>query len=73
MGNLAKLFSPLLESGFIQDYFVRYQGMVFLGDVITLTATLEKQEGNTLTFNVLAVNQDQKIAVKGQLVFYKYL
>jgi predicted thioesterase len=46
---------------------------VFLGDVITLTATLEKQEGNTLTFNVSAVNQDQKIAVKGQLVFYKYL
>jgi len=73
MGNLAKLFSPLLESGFIQDYSVRYQGMVFLGDVITLKATLEKQEGNILTFNVSAVNQDQKVAVKGNLVFHKYL
>ena len=40
MGNLAKLFTPYVEEGFIQDYSIRFRGMVFIDDVITLKATL---------------------------------
>ncbi len=38
MGNLAKLFTPYVEEGFIQDYSIRFRGMVFIDDVITLKA-----------------------------------
>lgn len=69
MGNLAKLFSPYLGNGFIKDYSVRFQGMVYLDDVVTLKATLENKEDILLTFNCSAVNQDQKVVVKGQVVF----
>lgn len=69
MGNLAKILSEYLVNGFIKDYSVRFQGMIFLGDVITLKATLVEKQENTLTFNVTAVKQDEKLAVKGQLAF----
>lgn len=69
MGNLAKIFSEYLYNWFIKDYSVRFQGMVFLGDVITLKATLVEKQENTLTFNVTAVKQDEKVAVKGQVAF----
>ncbi|WP_077211748.1 MaoC/PaaZ C-terminal domain-containing protein [Bacillus dakarensis] len=69
MGNLAKILSEYLVNGFIKDYSVRFQGMIFLGDVITLKATLVEKQENTLTFNVTAVKQDEKLAVKGRLAF----
>jgi acyl dehydratase len=42
MGNLAKLFTPYFEEGFVKDYSIRFKGMVFLNDVITLKATLKE-------------------------------
>lgn len=69
MGNLAKLFTPYTEEGFIQDYSIRFSGMVFLNEVITLTAKLVEKEEGTLCFDVTAVNQQQKPVVKGQIVF----
>ena len=44
MGNLAKLFTPYVEEGFIQDYSIRFRGMVFIDDVITLKANLVEKE-----------------------------
>jgi acyl dehydratase len=72
MGNLAKLFTPYYEEGFIQDYSVRFKGMVFLNDVITLKATLKEKNENKLRFNVLAVNQNGNEVVKGEIVFSQY-
>ncbi|QPA32590.1 MaoC family dehydratase [Thermaerobacillus caldiproteolyticus] len=72
MGNLSKLFTPYYEEGFIQDYSVRFKGMVFLNDVITLKATLKERIGNKLRFNVLAVNQSGNEVVKGEVVFSQY-
>jgi acyl dehydratase len=69
MGNLAKLFTSYYEEGFIQDYSVRFKGMVFLNDVITLTATLKEKMGNKLRFNVLAVNQNGNEVLKGKVLF----
>jgi acyl dehydratase len=69
MGNLAKLFTSYYEEGFIQDYSIRFKGMVFLNDVITLKATLEEKMGNKLRFNVLAVNQNRNEVLKGEVWF----
>lgn len=72
MGNLAKLFTPYLEDGFIQDYTIRFSGMVFLQDVITLKANLEEMNGQRLDFKVSAVNQDGKEVIKGNVIFHLY-
>ena len=71
MGNLAKLFTPYYEEGFIQDYSIRFRGMVFLDDVITLKATLEMSE-EQLQFDVAAVNQNGVEVINGRVVFKLY-
>ncbi|MFC0298171.1 MaoC family dehydratase [Geobacillus jurassicus] len=72
MGNLAKLFTPYYEEGFVQDYFVRFQSMVFLNDVITLKATVKEKDDKAIRFAVAAVNQHGKEVVKGEAVFLLY-
>lgn len=69
MGNLAKLFTDYHEEGFIQDYAVRFIGMVFLDDVITLKAELSERTDDVLIFQVAAENQDGKAVVKGTVNF----
>lgn len=69
MGNLAKIFTPHLEEGFIQHYAIRFKGMVFLGDVITLKATVAEKQNEQVIFEVQAVNQHDKDVLKGELVF----
>ncbi|MFA1821467.1 MaoC/PaaZ C-terminal domain-containing protein [Virgibacillus oceani] len=72
MGNLAKLFTPYYSEGFIQDYQIRFAGMVFLEDVITLQAELEKTDNHIFEFQVRAVNQHEKEVIKGKIRFLKY-
>ncbi|WP_227935489.1 MaoC/PaaZ C-terminal domain-containing protein [Alkalihalobacillus deserti] len=69
MGNLARVFTPFLGNGFIKEYSIRFRGMVFLNDVVTLKATVEKIHENTVTFTVSAINQEKKDVLKGQVVF----
>ncbi len=69
MGNLSKLFTPYLEEGFIQDYAIRFKGMVFLEDVITLKATVTEKQVGQLNFTVEAANQNAKNVLKGDVVF----
>ncbi|SFC68502.1 Acyl dehydratase [Bacillus sp. OV322] len=70
MGNLAKIFTPYYDEGFIRDYSIRFRGMVFLDDIITLRASLKDKKDTMLQFNVEAVNQADKEVIKGQ-VFYQ--
>jgi acyl dehydratase len=72
MGNLAKLFTPYYEGGFIQDYSIRFKGMVFLNDVVTLRATLKDVNDNKLRFQVQAVNQNGSEVLKGEVVYSQY-
>jgi acyl dehydratase len=72
MGNLAKLFTPYFEDGFIQDYSIRFKGMVFLNDVITLKATLKEEVENKLRFQVQAVNQNGNEVLKGEVLFNQF-
>lgn len=69
MGNLAKLFTPYVEEGYVQDYQVRFRGMVFLDDVLTLTATLQEKSEDKLSFEVGVLNQDEKTVMSGTIVF----
>ncbi|WP_226580859.1 MaoC/PaaZ C-terminal domain-containing protein [Halobacillus litoralis] len=71
MGNLAKLFTPFYEHGFIQDYSIRFKGMVFLNDVITLHAEVENNDKEQAAFHVRAENQKGKAVIEGQVVFSK--
>ncbi|MEN1967502.1 MaoC/PaaZ C-terminal domain-containing protein [Lentibacillus sp. N15] len=72
MGNLAKLFTPYLEYGFVQDYQIRFAGMVFLEDILTLRAELQEANDNKRIFKVKAVNQDGKDVIKGKVQFFMY-
>ena len=72
MGNLSKLFTPYYEEGFIKDYNIRFSGMVFLNDVLTLKAELVEKVDQSLIFNVRTINQHQKDVVKGKLIFELY-
>lgn len=72
MGSLAKLFTSHYEEGFIQDYTIRFQGMVFIDDKITVKAILAEKEEEELTFTVAAVNQHGKEVLSGRIVFLKY-
>ncbi|MDQ0154601.1 MaoC/PaaZ C-terminal domain-containing protein [Robertmurraya andreesenii] len=72
MGNLAKLFTPYHEEGFLQDYSIRFKGMVFLNDVITLRAELVEKNDKKLKFNVAALNQDGREVLVGTAVFAQY-
>lgn len=69
MGNLAKLFTPYLSEGFIENYSIRFKGMVFLGDVVSLNAALTEKSNESLVFEVEAVNQDGKKVLAGSLAF----
>jgi acyl dehydratase len=72
MGNLAKLFTPFFEFGFIQDYRIRFAYMVFIGDMLILKADLTDQAKDTLTFKVAAENQHGKDVIKGTVKFKLY-
>lgn len=72
MGNLAKLFTPYFEEGFVKNYSIRFKGMVFLNDVITLKATLKEAVDNKLRFQVQAVNQNGNEVLKGEVLFNQY-
>jgi len=72
MGNLAKLFTGYYEEGFVQDYSIRFKGMVFLNDVITLKATLKEKQDRNLRFTVQAVNQQGKDVLIGDVVYHQY-
>lgn len=72
MGNLAKLFTPYYEEGFIQDFTVRFTGMVFLNDVLTLQAEVEERLEQSIVFNVSAINQNGKTVIKGKVKFRLY-
>ncbi|MDQ1003167.1 acyl dehydratase [Neobacillus niacini] len=72
MGNLAKLFTRYFEEGFVKDYSIRFKGMVFLNDVITLNATLKEINGTNLRFQVQAVNQNGNEVLKGEVLFTQY-
>ncbi|MFD1737353.1 MaoC/PaaZ C-terminal domain-containing protein [Bacillus salitolerans] len=72
MGNLGKLFTSFYEEGFLQDFSIRFQGMVLLDDVVTLKAVLRETNNQKLKFDVRASKQDGTDVLKGEVVYYLY-
>ncbi len=72
MGNLAKIFTPYVEEGFIQDFAIRFKRMVFIDDRITLKATLVNNHSRKMEFTVAAINQHQKEVMNGSVNFFCY-
>lgn len=72
MGNLAKIFTPYVEEGFIQDFAIRFKRMVFIDDRITLKATLVNNHSREMEFTVAAINQHQKEVMNGSVKFLCY-
>jgi acyl dehydratase len=59
-------FSPYLEHGYISELEVRFSGMVYVGDEITVGGRVsereESEEGCTYTFEVYANNGKNTVA-----------
>jgi acyl dehydratase len=72
MGNLGKLFTPYYEEGYIEDYRIRFKGMVFLNDTITLKGVLNGKDNNKFHFTAAVINQEGKEVIKGEIVFSQY-
>ncbi|PTX55159.1 acyl dehydratase [Melghirimyces profundicolus] len=74
MAKISRLFSTQLESGFVQNFYTRFVGMVFIGDVITLGGKVigkEKRNQDTVyRFEVFARNQKGKDVAVGELTFF---
>lgn len=69
MGNLSKLLTPFYNEGFIEKYQIRFSGMVFLQDVLTLEAEVKDATETNITFDVQAKNQKEKAVIKGNVTF----
>lgn len=72
MGNIGKLFTPYVGEGFIEKFSVRFAGMVFPGDHLTLSATLKEAQGAQQTYEAVAANQDGAKVIKGEIVWRLY-
>ncbi|MCS1350718.1 MaoC/PaaZ C-terminal domain-containing protein [Mechercharimyces sp. CAU 1602] len=72
MGQLSKLFTPYYTDGFIQNYSIRFKGMVGLGDVLTLRATLTERGEERLRFKVIVVNQAEEDVLAGSIDYHLY-
>ncbi|WMM90262.1 MaoC/PaaZ C-terminal domain-containing protein [Heyndrickxia coagulans] len=72
MGNLGKLFTPYVGEGFIEKFSVRFAGMVFLDDRLTLSATLKEAQGARQTYEAVVANQDGGKVIKGEIVWKMY-
>jgi acyl dehydratase len=72
MGRMARLFSPYLEQGFIEQFSTRFTGMVFVGDVITFQAEVKESGETNKVFSVVAKNQKDQIVAKGNITFKIY-
>lgn len=72
MGNVTKLFTPYLEEGFISSYLVRFKGMVFLGDVVTLHGNVQSRSDKKIIFKIKAVKQTGESALEGEATYTLY-
>ncbi|MBN2909497.1 MaoC family dehydratase N-terminal domain-containing protein [Polycladomyces sp. WAk] len=73
MATMARLFTPYLDQGFIQRFYTRFAGMVFVGDALTISGkvveTQYTEEGELVTFDVFAKNQKGQVVAKGSVDF----
>ncbi|MDR6225687.1 MaoC/PaaZ C-terminal domain-containing protein [Desmospora profundinema] len=71
MAKISRYFSRYLENGWLQHFHTRFDGMVFVGDVLTIDGSVVgKEERDTETvyrFEVFVRNQKGKRVASGEL------
>ena len=72
MGRMARLFSPYLQEGFVEQFSTRFTGMVFVDDIITFQAEVKETAETSKIFAVVAKNQKDQIVAKGNVTFKIY-
>ncbi|WP_102028448.1 MaoC/PaaZ C-terminal domain-containing protein [Salirhabdus sp. Marseille-P4669] len=69
MGNLAKLFTPYYNEGFLEDYQIRFSNMVFLEDILTLKASIKEKNETDMLFQIYVINQHGENVLRGSVKF----
>lgn len=73
MAEMGRLLSPYFDRGWPSRFEVRFRGMVFVGDVLTLTAVVRAIEaaeaGPTISFDLAARAAEDRTVATGALDF----
>jgi acyl dehydratase len=73
MATMGRLLTPYLDRGYIQRFYTRFTGMVFVGDVLTIggkiVETRPTEEGELVSFDIFAQNQKEQVVAKGSVDF----
>jgi acyl dehydratase len=76
MATVGRLFSPYLLNGFLKKFELRFLGMVFLDDVLTVSGVVRASEpvaqGQLFSCDVSAVNQRGQEVASGSVEFLRY-
>lgn len=72
MGQFTSLFTPYYEEGFVQTYRIRFKGMVFIDDRVTLRAKVKRRDVDSIRFTTEAIKQDGTTVLKGETIFKLY-
>lgn len=70
MAKVGSVFSNHLDKGYIQNFSVRFKGMVYENDTVTAKAILKDKKNEGLyTYEVTATNQEGKVILLGHVDF----
>jgi acyl dehydratase len=73
MATVGRLFSKYLDAGFLRAFEIRFTGMVFVGDVLTVGGRISSagtdSQGTAFVCDVFARKQDGSIAATGTAEF----
>lgn len=73
MAQMSRLLTPHFENGYIERFFTRFTGMLFLNDVLLVSATVtdteEVEEHVTFGFDIRARTAEDREIARGELRF----
>jgi acyl dehydratase len=76
MASVGRLFSPYLTNGFLKKFEIRFNGMVFLDDVLTVSGSVRASEevatGVLFSCDVSATNQRGAEVAAGTAEFLRF-
>jgi acyl dehydratase len=73
MAQMSRLLTPYLDRGYIESFFTRFTGMLFLNEVLVISAEVtgveEAEHGMVYGFDLLARTAEDREIAKGTLTF----
>ena len=68
MGCIGQTIAKWFPVRNLKKFSVRFKGMTFPGESITVKATLMERTDQEVVFDVMAVNQKEQVKIKGQFI-----